>query len=89
VTNRHLANSKLAANTVAQSVKNWAGDWLANIGLSGSYAKGTAVLGESDVDLFISLKSDTPFNLEEIYDSLFQWAKMKVGLLIVKQFQSE
>lgn len=75
VSGRHLANSKLAANAVAQSLNTWASEWLDGLSLSGSHAKGTAVLGESDVDLFISLKAKTPATLEDIYNSLFQWAK--------------
>lgn len=62
------------ANNFAPIIRNWASQWLDSLSLSGSYAKNTAVRGGSDVDLFISLKSDTPNNLKEIYESLFQLA---------------
>lgn len=62
------------ANSFAPIIRNWADQWLDSLSLSGSYAKNTAVRGGSDVDLFISLKSDTPRNLKEIYESLFQLA---------------
>jgi hypothetical protein len=70
-------NSKLAANAIAQSLKNWAGNWLSKTTLSGSHAKGTSVLGESDVDLFISLRAGTPGTLGDLYNSLYQWAEME------------
>ena len=40
---------------------------------SGSYAKGTAIAGGTDIDILISLKSSAP-TLKEIYNSLAQWA---------------
>lgn len=52
------------------TIAQWAGAQLAELKLSGSYAKGTAVRGGTDVDLFISLKADTRNTLKEIYDSL-------------------
>jgi len=51
-------------------IKKWAGKYLINIMLSGSSAKGTAIIGNTDVDLFISLNSLTPGTLKEIYYSL-------------------
>jgi hypothetical protein len=42
--------------------------------LSGSYAKGTAVAGGTDLDLFVSLTPSTPGTLKEIYFHLFQAA---------------
>ena len=38
---------------------------------SGSFAKGTAVRTGTDIDLFISLSSNTPDTLAQIYNSLF------------------
>lgn len=64
-----------AANKIIPQLNQWAGHWLANgISLSGSFAKGTAIRGGTDIDLFISLKSDTPGTLASIYDSLFKWS---------------
>jgi len=51
-------------------VKSWAGAQLRNVFFSGSNAKGTAVKGTTDVDLFVSLKSDTSNTLKQIFDSL-------------------
>jgi hypothetical protein len=52
----------------------WAGNSLAGISYSGSYAKGTAVAGTTAVDLFISPRADTNGTLEEVHGNLFQAA---------------
>lgn len=62
-----------AGNAVYQIVKRWAGQQLRSGSYSGSYAKGTAIRGRTDVDLFISLKSDTTNTLKEIFDKLHSW----------------
>ncbi len=53
-------------------VRSWAGTCFRSLELSGSYAKGTAIVGGSDIDLFISLNCDTPMTLKEIYEQLHQ-----------------
>jgi hypothetical protein len=55
---------------VAGPIRTWAAQQLNALEYSGSYAKETGVRGVSDVDVFISLKSDTTNTLKEIYDSL-------------------
>ena len=47
-------------------IKEWAGDCLNDIQISGSRAKGTAINISSDLDLFVSLKSTTNNTLKEI-----------------------
>src|SRR5262245_3633910 len=54
------------------TIRSWAGGQLLDVTLSGSYAKNTAITGGTDVDLFISLKSDTQQTLGAIYQSLAQ-----------------
>jgi len=66
--------SELAANNIAPVLRNWAGVWLAELFYSGSYAKGTGVRGVADVDLFISLKADTPGTLKDLYEGLVSLA---------------
>jgi hypothetical protein len=56
---------------VAGPIRAWAGEQLSSLNYSGSYAKETGVRGASDVDIFVSLKSDTTNTLKEIYDSLY------------------
>ncbi len=52
-------------------VKEWAGIRLMSLSPSGSFAKGTANMSGTDIDLFISLAHDTQETLKEIYYSLF------------------
>ncbi|MNI02603.1 hypothetical protein D3C73_554860 [compost metagenome] len=66
------------ANLIYNSIKSWAGDFLNEVHFSGSYAKGTGVKGSADLDLFISLKSDTPYTLQHIFDSLHDNYKNKI-----------
>lgn len=66
-----------AAEQVYQIIKVWAGDYLLSVNYSGSSAKGTAIRGIADVDLFISLKPETPETLADIYDKLANYNGFK------------
>jgi len=57
-------------SNIKSIIYSWAGYQLSELIKSGSSAKGTAIKGVSDIDLFISLKSDTNGTLKEIYNSL-------------------
>lgn len=65
------------AYSVAQSLypvlKKWGGQYLLNVFFSGSYSKGTGVKGSADLDLFISLDSQTPESLGEVFNSLYNY----------------
>lgn len=65
-----------AAGQIAPKIQRWAGEWLAGLSYSGSYAKQTAVHGITDVDLFILLKAEMPGTLKKIYDELFTLAAL-------------
>jgi hypothetical protein len=71
-TSRPLAATE-AANAVAAILRNWGGQYVLEISYSGSSAKGTAIRGLADVDLFISLSSETPGTLADIYNSLLNY----------------
>jgi hypothetical protein len=58
-------------NTLQPILNTWAGAQLREVYPSGSFAKGTANRSGTDIDLFVSLKSDTTNSLKEIYESLF------------------
>lgn len=62
------------ANAIAPSIREWAGRYLVDLGYSGSFAKGTAVHGGADLDLFISISPNTPETLSQVYESLFTLA---------------
>ena len=70
----NVAAAKSAADTTAPAIRGWAGSQLASLEYSGSFAKGTAINISTDIDLFVSLKSDTRQTLKEIYESLFACA---------------
>lgn len=64
-----------------REVQAWANQYLLDLKWSGSFAKGTAVAGSSDVDLFVSLhgnvlSGNTP-NLASLYTSLHNFLKGK------------
>lgn len=67
-------NSPLLAvhRTLAPIIQQFAGNQLASVFPSGSYAKRTANRSGTDIDLFISLKEDTNNPLSEIYELLFK-----------------
>ena len=58
-------------NKIYPIIKDWGGNALKEVLFSGSFAKGTAVKGGTDVDLFISMSSTTRETLQEIYDCLY------------------
>jgi hypothetical protein len=63
---------------VLQPVLNeWGGLQLRAVHPSGSFAKGTANHSGTDIDLFVSLKSDATNTLKEIYTTLFNKLKEK------------
>lgn len=64
-------------SNIKSIVNSWAGNQLSEIIKSGSSAKGTAIKGVSDIDLFISLNSDTRETLKELYNSLDSYVKFK------------
>ncbi len=55
---------------LSRIIRAWAGQYLVDIKLSGSRAKGDAISLSSDLDLFISLSSTTPYDLKYIYYNL-------------------
>lgn len=61
--------------SVAGPLRTWAGQQLNALQYSGSYAKETGVRGISDVDVFISFKSDTKQTLRELYEMLMSLAQ--------------
>jgi Second Messenger Oligonucleotide or Dinucleotide Synthetase domain len=68
----------LGVQTVLRPIlTEWASSQLRAINPSGSFAKGTANRSGTDIDLFISLKSDTTQTLKEIYTMLFNRMKEK------------
>lgn len=59
-----------AAQRLYPIILKWASNNLLGLSLSGSYAKGTAIRGRTEVDLFISLSHKTPEDSRDIYMKL-------------------
>jgi len=64
----------VAQQQIVPVLRQWAGQYLSGIELSGSVAKGTANSGANDMDLFIAMSSSTPGTLKEIYEALHDLA---------------
>lgn len=58
-------------SVIRPSLQTWGGNFLVNMNPSGSFAKGTAIRGGTDIDIFVSLSQETAVSLETIYSTLF------------------
>lgn len=73
----NAVQARAAAEIVAPHLRTWAGGQLSDLTYSGSFAKGTGNAISTDVDLFISLRSETQETLKDIYNSLFNLAQSR------------
>ena len=64
------APARNVMTTLQPILQRWGGSYLREISPSGSFAKGTANRSGTDIDLFLSLRPETPDTLSEIYNSL-------------------
>lgn len=71
----HIPNNDYRIFYLKDMIEKWAGNFLIEIKPSGSLAKGTAIKGSSDIDLFISLNWTLSNNLREIYENLYNLTK--------------
>ena len=67
----HRQQVELAAQDVYPCISAWAGPHLQRVQYSGSFAKGTAVRGGTDVDLFVSLKTSMGGPMRDLYNNLY------------------
>lgn len=72
---KHIVTSQAESylTTLEPNLHYWAGEHLSRMFISGSYAKGTAVKGGTDIDIFISMKPSYP-DLGGMFESLYQFA---------------
>lgn len=73
-----------AKATLTPLINAWGGNFVQSITPSGSFAKGTANVSGTDVDLFISLHPSTSHSLRDIYLTLFN-ALTNAGYAVRKQ----
>lgn len=75
----HLSETeKSAFSALSEILRPWAGECLVDIKLSGSRAKGTATNLTSDMDIFISLSSNTSNSLKDIYNSCYTCLRERI-----------
>jgi hypothetical protein len=79
-----VSTAKNKALPLLPTIKKWAGEYLYDTILSGSFAKDTAISVGTDCDVFISIMSTVPNSLSEIYELLFR-AVTDAGFQATKQ----
>ena len=65
-------------------IQRWYSERLVKVHNSGSFAKGTAIRGGVDLDLFISLKPRTGKSLRRLYEGLYEYCREE-GLRPLRQ----
>lgn len=66
-----LSPARAVQATLQPTLLRWAGQNLVSMEPSGSFAKGTAIHGGTDIDIFVSLSSNVTESLATIYNTLF------------------
>ena len=75
LTTTHITRVRQIAGVFSEIISKWAGQYINELKFSGSFAKGTAIAGSTDVDLFVSLSSDFTWTLEAIYNNLLGYLR--------------
>jgi hypothetical protein len=68
----NVAVAENAGRTIYPVIKRWSNGYLTKAEFSGSFSKGTAISIGTDADIFISMSSNTPGTLAELYNTLYQ-----------------
>jgi len=76
--------TKRATADLKRIIRIWAGKYFARITYAGSFVKGTAITGDTDIDLFLSLRQTIPDSLRDIYNGLAHTLKIS-GFSVRKQ----
>jgi len=72
------AGAKKASEIIYSVIECWSNGYLSKAEFSGSISKGTAISIGTDADIFISMSSNTPGTLANIYNTLYK-AIVQVG----------
>lgn len=78
-TNISMSDNRIKG--LVSDLKAWSGKHYGDLFISGSSAKGTALQGSSDLDLFLSLRPSIPGTLEEIFTDFSDTLK-RVGYTV-------
>jgi len=80
----NVTGAKAAANTIYPVIQRWGNNYLLKAEFSGSLAKGTGVNIGTDADVFLSVSSNTPGTLADLYNTLYN-AVTQSGYVARKQ----
>ena len=74
---QRMAKVRAAAAKLVLMLSSFVAPYRLSISYSGSISKGTSVITGTDLDLFISLSSQTPFTLQQIYLGLVSYLRTR------------
>lgn len=80
----NISGAEAAGNSVYPVIQRWGNSYLVKAEFSGSVAKGTGINIGTDADIFISVSSNTPGTLADLYGTLFN-AVTQAGYIARKQ----
>lgn len=66
----NVVGAKSAVQTIYPIIERWSNGYLSGAEFSGSFSKGTAISIGTDADIFISMSSNTPGTLADLYNTL-------------------
>jgi hypothetical protein len=69
--------AELVSADLKKPITEWAGRFLLGVRFCGSYAKGTRVMGATDIDLLVSLGPRTPLDADKLYERFFDFLKRR------------
>jgi len=74
---KDLVRAKSISLKLYPYIRCWAYPYLSKIERVGSFAKHTNIIGNTDIDLFISLKHTLLSTLKELYKNLADWMRIR------------
>ncbi|MDA3789478.1 MAG: hypothetical protein PF503_13430 [Desulfobacula sp.] len=80
----NVAGAEAAGNSIYPLIQRWGNKYLLKAEFSGSIAKGTGVNIGTDADIFLSVSSNTPGTLSDLYETLYN-AVTQSGYVARKQ----
>ncbi len=80
----NISGAEAAGNSIYPVIQRWGNSYLLKAEFSGSLAKGTGINIGTDADIFISVSSNTPGTLADLYGTLYN-AVTQAGYTARKQ----
>ena len=67
----NVSGAKTAGKSIYPTIERWSNGYMSKAVFSGSLSKGTAISLGTDADIFISMSSNTPGTLADLYNTLY------------------